>query len=66
MKLSEQVAELEARVSVDADACRHLANLMNRVWGEACYDPQNDSTQAFAATLMDDLTALNLKWKFRK
>jgi hypothetical protein len=66
MKLSEQVAGLEARVAFDDECVKLLHMIKCRVFGEACYDPLNDSTQKFAAGLMEPVQALcdRLKLKF--
>jgi hypothetical protein len=66
MKLSEQVAGLEARIVFDEECVRLLHVIKSTVWGEACYDPLNDSTQKFAARLTEPVQALcdRLKLKF--
>jgi hypothetical protein len=45
---------------------RLLHVIKSTVWGEACYDPLNDSTQKFAARLTEPVQALcdRLKLKF--
>lgn len=66
MKISEQVAALEARVVVDDECVELLSAIKGRVWGEARCDPLNDSTQKFAAGLMPWIERLNEKLNFSR
>ena len=64
-EIADKVAKLEARVVVDAEACRHLIDLWCCIQAEAWYDPASESSQRFAQRLKPHIDALPAKWKFK-
>jgi hypothetical protein len=43
-----------------------LSNIYGLIWCEACYDPDNESTQKFARRLLDDIQFVNSILQFKK
>jgi hypothetical protein len=61
-----EVATLQARLAVDDDAMKHLAELYALIWIEANYDPFNEGTERFAKKLEPHIRALNDKYRFKR
>ena len=47
------------------EMAKHLREIYNLVWTEACYDPFNDSTKAMGQRLLPHITALNDELHFK-
>ena len=58
--------QLKARIVVSDDAMRHLNQLYALIWTEACYDPDTEDTQKYAARLLPHIEALNKELKFKR
>lgn len=51
---------------ISDDGLRRLGKLYCAIWGDACYDPMNESTRKFALDLLPDIKALNDELKFKE
>lgn len=65
-KLSKEIAALEGRVKVDDDCMKHLYDLYDAIWIEACYDSDSQASQKFAEKLLPHIQALNDKLHFKR
>ena len=65
-KIKFDLDELNARIKVSDAAMSNMNNLYGLIWPEACYDPLNESTGAFAKKLLPFIQALNAEFRFKK
>jgi hypothetical protein len=64
-RVHREVAALEARQVLSADALYHLNALWCSIQAEVWYDPASESSQRFAQYLLPHIDALNKELKFK-
>lgn len=65
-QVKEEIDLLAARITVDDETMKHLADLYSKIWIQAAYDPDNEYTEKLARELLPHIQAVNDKLHFKR